>query len=82
MWGLFEKLAIVGRDLLLKSLPDYLSGALVPVPQNPDEATFLPISSPKKNSWIGPNQPASSLQPDLRHVSLASRPYLLAGSAF
>ncbi|MGZ7154050.1 formyltransferase family protein, partial [Streptococcus pyogenes] len=29
---LFEKLAIVGRDLLIKSLPDYLSGGLIPEP--------------------------------------------------
>lgn len=45
---LFEKLAIVGRDLLLKSLPDYLSGALVPVPQNPDEVTFSPNIKPEE----------------------------------
>lgn len=45
---LFEKLAIVGRDLLLKTLPDYLSGAIQPVPQDPQEATFSPNIQPEQ----------------------------------
>ena len=45
---LFEKLAIVGRDLLLKSLPDYLSGALVPVPQDEAAVTFSPNIKPEE----------------------------------
>lgn len=39
---MFDKLAILGRDLLLKSLPDYLSGDLKPEAQNHAEATFSP----------------------------------------
>lgn len=45
---LFEKLANVGRDLLLKSLPDYLSGALVPVPQDEAAVTFSPNIKPEE----------------------------------
>ena len=48
MGTLFEKLAIVGRDLLLKSLPDYLSGTLVPVPQDEAAVTFSPNIKPEE----------------------------------
>lgn len=43
---LFDKLALLGRDLLLESLPKYLAGELKPVPQNPEEVTFSPNISP------------------------------------
>ncbi|HEK9098614.1 TPA: methionyl-tRNA formyltransferase [Streptococcus equi subsp. zooepidemicus] len=39
---MFDKLAVLGRDLLLKTLPDYLSGNLKPVPQDHSQATFSP----------------------------------------
>ncbi|MBA2795945.1 methionyl-tRNA formyltransferase [Streptococcus porcinus] len=39
---LFEKLAVIGRDLLLKTLPQYLSGNLKPIPQDHSQATFSP----------------------------------------
>lgn len=43
---MFEKLAVIGRDLLLRVLPAYLSGDLKPVPQDHSQATFSPnISS-------------------------------------
>lgn len=43
---MFEKLAVIGRDLLLRVLPVYLSGDLKPVPQDHSQATFSPnISS-------------------------------------
>lgn len=39
---LFDKLAVLGRDLLLESLPAYLAGELVPQPQDPAHVTFSP----------------------------------------
>lgn len=39
---MFEKLAIVGRDLLLKTLPDYLARHLIPEKQDESQATFSP----------------------------------------
>lgn len=45
---LFEKLAFVGRDLLLDSLPAYLAGELKPQPQNPAEVTFSPNIQPEE----------------------------------
>lgn len=46
--SLFEKLALVGRDLLLASLPAYLSGELKPIPQDPAEVTFSPNIQPEE----------------------------------
>lgn len=44
--SMFEKLAIIGRDLLLENLPAYLSGELTPKAQDHSQATFSPnISS-------------------------------------
>lgn len=37
---LFEKLSILGRDLLLKILPDYLAGKMDITPQNEEEVSF------------------------------------------
>lgn len=43
---MFDKLSILGRDLLLKTLPDLISGNVHPVPQDPDKVVFSPnISS-------------------------------------
>lgn len=55
---LFEKLAIIGRDLLLDSLPAYLSGELKPIPQDHSQATFSPNISPEqeKLDWTMPDQ--------------------------
>lgn len=39
---LFEKLSLVGRDLLLETLPHYLAGDITPVPQNEAEVTYAP----------------------------------------
>jgi len=52
---MFEKLAIVGRDLLLDCLPDYLSGRLEPVPQDETKVTVTPNIVPEEEviDWIG-----------------------------
>lgn len=39
---MFDKLSIVGKALLLEALPEILSGALKPVPQDESQATFSP----------------------------------------
>lgn len=45
---LFGKLALVGRDLLLKSLPDYVSGELIPIPQDESQVSFSPNIRPEE----------------------------------
>lgn len=43
---MFAKLSILGRDLLLKTLPDLISGNVHPMAQDPDKVVFSPnISS-------------------------------------
>lgn len=45
---LFEKLAVVGRDLLLKTLPGYIAGDIKPVAQDPEQVTFSPNIQPEE----------------------------------
>ena len=39
---MFEKLSLLGKELLLKTLPKILSGELKPMPQAEEQATFSP----------------------------------------
>lgn len=50
---MFEKLAIIGRDLLLQTLPGYLSGKIDPQAQDDSQATFSPniSSQEEKIDW-------------------------------
>ena len=54
---MFEKLALVGRNLLLESLPSYLAGDLKPVPQDKNQVTFSPNILPEKEriDWTKTN---------------------------
>ncbi|WP_307975732.1 methionyl-tRNA formyltransferase [uncultured Streptococcus sp.] len=45
---MFEKLAVVGRDLLLETLPGYMAGDIKPEPQDESQATFSPNISPEE----------------------------------
>lgn len=45
---MFEKLAVIGRDLLLKALPDYIAGNIKPEPQDGSKATFSPNITPEE----------------------------------
>ena len=48
---LFEKLALVGRDLLLDTLPAYIAGEIKPEPQGPKSGHFShQISSQRKKN--------------------------------
>lgn len=50
---MFEKLAIIGRDLLLKTLPDYIAGNIKPELQDESKATFSPniTSEEERIDW-------------------------------
>jgi methionyl-tRNA formyltransferase len=41
--SVFEKLSALGADLLIETLPDYLSGNLTPVPQPEEGVTYAPM---------------------------------------
>ncbi|MGT2963192.1 methionyl-tRNA formyltransferase [Streptococcus sp. S784/96/1] len=45
---MFEKLAVVGRNLLLETLPGYIAGEIKPEPQDHSQATFSPNITPKQ----------------------------------
>ena len=45
---MFEKLAVVGRDLLLKTLPVYIAGKIKAEPQDESQATFSPNINPEQ----------------------------------
>ncbi|MBB5887466.1 methionyl-tRNA formyltransferase [Lactovum miscens] len=46
--SMFEKLAIVGRDLLLEVLPNYLSGDLIPEVQDENQVVITPNIAPEE----------------------------------
>jgi len=39
---MFNKLSLLGKELLLETLPKYIAGDIKPIPQDEDEATFSP----------------------------------------
>lgn len=53
---IFDKLAILGRDLLLRTLPDYIAGNITPEPQDSSQATFSPNITPEEEriDWHRP----------------------------
>lgn len=53
---MFDKLAILGRDLLLRTLPDYFAGNITPEPQDSSQATFSPNITPEEEriDWHRP----------------------------
>jgi methionyl-tRNA formyltransferase len=62
---LFEKLAPLGADLLLETLPRYLSGELQPQPQPADGITYAPMLK-KEAGWLDFSQPAVALERRVR----------------
>ena len=62
---MFEKLAVLGRDLLLETLPAYIAGEIKPVPQDASQVTFSPNISPEEErlDW---NKPARDIFNQIR----------------
>ena len=65
---LMAKLADLGADLLIQTLPGYIDGSIKPVPQNNDEATMSPpiTKDQGKISW---DRTASSICAQIRALS-------------
>lgn len=65
---LMAKLADLGADLLIKTLPGYIDGSIKPVPQNNDEATMSPpiTKDQGKISW---DRTASAICAQIRALS-------------
>ncbi len=62
---LFDKLAQLGGDLLIETLPGYLAGRLVPVPQDESQATLAPTLK-KEEGELDFSQPAEGLARKVR----------------
>lgn len=63
--SLSEKLSRLGAELLLATLPSYLSGELRPQPQDGDQATHAPMLK-KENGLLDLTRPAGELARQVR----------------
>ena len=62
---LFEKLAPIGAELLLETLPRYLSGELHPLPQPAEGVTYAPMLK-KEDGLLDFTRPAAELERRVR----------------
>ncbi|MBD5390735.1 methionyl-tRNA formyltransferase, partial [bacterium] len=67
--SLFEKLSIVGRDLLLEVIEDIYSGKLKGISQNEEEVTYAPNLTPEEE-LIDFHHPAQKIVNQIRGLSL------------
>ena len=74
MLELCLKLAIVGRDLLLDTLPAYIAGEIQPQPQDPSQVTFSKYQTRRRKTGLEQDQP-STFQPNPWDESMACCPY-------
>jgi methionyl-tRNA formyltransferase len=63
--SLSEKLASLGAELLIDTLPAYLDGRLAPRPQSPDGATYAPMLK-KEDGQLDFTRPAQELARKVR----------------
>jgi methionyl-tRNA formyltransferase len=66
--SLFEKMAVVGRELLLDTVPKILSGDIAPVAQDPDKVVFSPNIS-KEQEHIDFTKSAQQVHNQIRALS-------------
>lgn len=63
--SVFERLSHLGADLLIETLPDYLSGKIVPVPQPEEGMTYAPMLK-KEDGQLDFTRPADELERRIR----------------
>src|SRR5512141_2054911 len=63
--SVFEKLSHLGADLLIETLPDYLSGKIEPVPQPEEGMTYAPMLK-KEEGQLDFTHPAEELERRVR----------------
>lgn len=74
--SLSQRLAILGADLLLETLPKYLQGAINPQPQDETGATYAPMLN-KADGLLDFNQPAELLARKVRAYNPSPGTYML-----
>src|SRR5215211_6426045 len=63
--SVFEKLSALGADLLIETLPDYVSGKIKPIPQPEEGATYAPMIK-KEEGLLDFSRPAEELERRVR----------------
>src|SRR5215208_1929409 len=63
--SVFEKLSHLGADLLIETLPDYLTGKIEPVPQPEEGMTYAPMLK-KEEGQLDFTRPAEELERRVR----------------
>jgi len=63
--SLFTRLATLGAELLMETLPAYLDGKLLPQPQPAEGATYAPMLT-KEDARLDASQPAAALERRVR----------------
>jgi methionyl-tRNA formyltransferase len=63
--ALSERLSVLGGELLLETLPSYLSGELQPIPQDDSAATYAPMLK-KEDGRLDFSLPAAELERQVR----------------
>jgi methionyl-tRNA formyltransferase len=63
--SVFEKLSHLGAELLIETLPDYLSGKIQPIPQPDEGATYAPMLK-KEEGKLDFTRPAEELERRVR----------------
>jgi methionyl-tRNA formyltransferase len=66
--SVLDRLAPLGADLLMKTLPDYLSGKLTPQPQPDEGATYAPMLK-KEDGFLDFSRPATELERRVRAMN-------------
>ena len=66
--SVFQVLSQVGADLLLETLPDYLSGKLIPQPQPDEGMTYAPMLT-KEDGHLDFTKPAAELERRVRAMN-------------
>ena len=63
--SVFEKLSTLGADLLIETLPDYVSGKIKPIPQPEEGVTYAPMMK-KEEGLLDFSRPAEELERRVR----------------
>ncbi|KZL40471.1 methionyl-tRNA formyltransferase [Secundilactobacillus collinoides] len=78
--SMFDKLSLLGRDLLLETIPNILSGNISPVPQDEGKVTFSPTIKPEQEE-VDFSQPAELVDAKIRGLRPFPSSYIiLAGT--
>lgn len=74
--SMFEKLSIVGRDLLMETIPALIKGEITPIKQNLEEVTFA-YNITKEEECLDLNKDARSLFNQIRGLLPAPVAYMV-----